>query len=185
MRALRVLRLKNWLTTRLSDRRGVAAVEFAFILPLLVTLYFGVVETTYALLADRKVASVASTVADLVAQTKTVNQGELDDIFRAASAIMVPFDGSEVSITVSSVVIDKDGNSTIAWSAVGPGSGSAHSTGASYALPAGMIIPNTSLIIAEVSYQYNSFLSYLIDSGIPMSDTFYLRPRASNEVTKI
>ena len=176
---------KSWLGARLRDRKGVAAVEFAFILPLLVTIYFGVVETTYAIMADRKVNSVTSTVADLVAQTKTVNQAELNDIFAAATAIMVPFEATELSIIVSSVVIDKKGNATVDWSAAAPGSGTAPRSGSSFALPNGLDIPNTSLIVAKVDYQYNSFLNYIITSAIPMSDTLYLRPRASDKVNKI
>lgn len=175
----------RWLGTRLRDRRGVAAVEFAFILPLLVTTYFGVVETTYAIMANRKVASVTSTVADLVAQTKTVNDAELNDIFAVAAAIMVPFEASDLSIVVSSVVIDENGDATIDWSAAAPGSGKAYRSGSSFALPQGLLIPNTSLIVAEVGYQYNSFLNYIITTGIPMSDTLYLRPRVTDKVRKI
>jgi Flp pilus assembly protein TadG len=175
----------SWLRVRLGDRKGVAAVEFAFILPLLIALYFGVVETTYGIMANRKVTSVTSTVADLVAQTKSVNQAELNDIFAAATAIMVPFDSAELSIVVTSVLIDKDGNATVDWSAAAPGSGTAHRSGADFDLPAGLRIPYTSLIVAEVGYEYNSFLNYIVTTGIPMSDTLYLRPRASDKVTKI
>jgi len=175
----------SWLNVRLRDRRGVAVVEFAFILPLLVTLYFGTVETTYAIMASRKVTSVTSTVADLVAQTKTVNQTELNDIFAAAKAIMVPFNSADLSIVVTSVVIDKDGNATVDWSAAAPGAGTAHQTGADFNLPQGLRIPYTSLIVAEVSYEYNSFLNYISTSGIPMSDTLYLRPRATDKVNKV
>lgn len=173
---------KSWLSTRLRDRKGVAAVEFAFILPLLITLYLGTVETTFAIMADRRVASVTSTVADLVAQTKTVNQDELDDIFRAATAIMVPFDSQELSIVVTSVAIDADGNATVDWSAAAPGSGQPYQTGATYEIPEGLRIPNTSLVVAEVAYLYNSFLNHIVQSGIPMSDIFYLRPRRSDKV---
>jgi len=174
--------LKSWFGARLRDRKGVAVVEFAFILPLLITLYFGVVETTYAVMADRRVAAVTSTVADLVAQTKTVNQDELDDIFRAATAIMVPFESTDLSIVVTSVVIDEEGNATVDWSAAAPGSGQAYGTGASFDIPEGLRIPDTSLIVAEVGYLYNSFLNHVVSSGIPMSDIFYLRPRASDKV---
>jgi Flp pilus assembly protein TadG len=175
--------LRSWFGARLRDRKGVAAVEFAFVLPLLITLYLGVVETTYSVMAERRVASVSSTVADLVAQTKTVNTTELDDIFRAATAIMVPFDSADLSVVITSVVIDKDGNATVDWSAVNPGStAQPYANGASFDLPDGLKIPYTSLIVAEVDYIYNSFLNHVVTSGIPMSDTFYLRPRLSDTV---
>ena len=50
------------------DERGVSAVEFALLLPLMVTLYLGGVEVSQGLTIDRKVTLVARTVADLAAQ---------------------------------------------------------------------------------------------------------------------
>ena len=52
----------------LCDRCGLAAVEFALILPVMLTLYFGGVEVTNMLVANRRVTSVAYTAADLAAQ---------------------------------------------------------------------------------------------------------------------
>jgi len=47
---------------------GVSAIEFAFILPVMVVMFLGVVEVSNYVMAARRVASVASTAADLVAQ---------------------------------------------------------------------------------------------------------------------
>lgn len=178
-------RLIGWWHARLRDRRGVAAVEFAFILPLLVAMYFGTVESTFAIMADRKLTNLTSTVADLVAQTKTVNDAELDDIFTAATAIMSPFETADLTIVVSSVLIDKDGDTSVDWSAAGPYGGTPRARGASIELPQGMATPNTSLIVTEVEYRYTSFLSYFIEQPLTMTDVFYLRPRASDQVNKI
>jgi Flp pilus assembly protein TadG len=177
-------RLAAWFTTRLKDKKGVAAVEFAFILPLMVTLFFGVIETSNAIIADRKVTNLTSTVADLVAQTKTVNDAEIQDIFNAAAAILVPFDTAELTIVVSSIVIDGDGNATVDWSSAGPDGGTPRTAGSSMTLPTGLNIPNTSLIVSEVNYTHRSLLQYFIKSGISLSDIFYLRPRMSDQVTK-
>jgi len=47
------------------DERGVSAVEFAMLLPLMLTLYLGAVEISQGIAADRKVTLVSRTVADL------------------------------------------------------------------------------------------------------------------------
>ncbi len=71
--------MRNWLLQRIRgfsrDTRGVAAVEFALILPLLLLLYIGSVEATLLYTTDRGVATIASTVADLVARSKTTVKG--------------------------------------------------------------------------------------------------------------
>lgn len=167
-----------------KDRRGVAAVEFAFILPILIVLYFGAIEISNAVMADRKLTNLTSTVADLVSQTKTVDDAELQDIFTSASAILVPYPTDGLTIVLSSVVIDADGNATVDWSEAGPHGGTARATGSSMALPNGLAVPNTSLIVAEVTYVYTSILEKLIGEGITLSDTFYLRPRVTDRVTK-
>ncbi len=51
-----------------ADRRASPAVEFAFIAPLMISLYLDGVEISDAVAANRKTTIVARTVADLVAQ---------------------------------------------------------------------------------------------------------------------
>src|SRR5436189_1298081 len=50
------------------DQAGVSAVEFAMLLPLMLTLYLGAVEISQGVAIDRKVTLTAHTVADLASQ---------------------------------------------------------------------------------------------------------------------
>src|SRR3546814_17309621 len=68
----------------LRDERGNAMVEFAFVLPILLTLFIGVVEGTNLLRLERKVVAAAQTAADLINQRRSVNNAELDDNLTAA-----------------------------------------------------------------------------------------------------
>ncbi len=52
----------------LQDRRGVSAIEFALIAPVMITIYFGLIEFSQGYMAERRAGHVASMVADLVAQ---------------------------------------------------------------------------------------------------------------------
>ena len=38
----------------LGDRRGVSAIEFAFIAPVMILMYFGVAELTQGMMAERR-----------------------------------------------------------------------------------------------------------------------------------
>ncbi|MDP1671374.1 MAG: pilus assembly protein, partial [Alphaproteobacteria bacterium] len=91
------------------DVRGVSVVEFALILPVMLVMIFGTVEISNLMIADRKLVSATSTTADLFAQTKSVTDDEIADIFRAGSAIMQPLELSSLSFVVSSVVADAGG----------------------------------------------------------------------------
>ena len=99
------------------DKRGVSAVEFAMLLPLMLTLYLGGVEVSQGISIDRKVTLTARTVADLVAQVATIDTTGVNAALGASAAILAPYPDTNAKITVSVVTIDANGNAKIAWSA--------------------------------------------------------------------
>lgn len=171
------------------DRRAVAAVEFAFILPVLLLLYIGTLDVTRAVMASRKVDIVSRTISDLVSQrptTSTVSSSTISTIFAAASAIMQPYSTSALTETVSGVTIKAKTNGTccdavVNWSYTQ--SGALRSCGStltqvadgtpasSTTIPASLIMANqqagfsytsssaTYLVIADVRYLYSPFFS--------------------------
>src|SRR5207244_552221 len=72
----------------LADHRGLSAVEFALLLPLMLTLYLGGVEVSNGVAADRKVAITARTVADLAARMTTISNADMTNILGASSAVI-------------------------------------------------------------------------------------------------
>ena len=171
---------------RVRDERGVSAIEFALIAPTLLVLYVGAVEFGNALTVDRRVGLVATTAADLVAQKKTTSNSELQDIGNAATSILTPYSTSPLKIVLTSVVADQNNKGKVAWS-YGYNGGSARAKNSSYTVPEGLTQPNSSVILAEVTYDFSPLLNL---SGLPnpgffqMSHTFYARPRKSLTVTK-
>lgn len=164
------------------DEKGISAVEFALILPMMITMYIGAVEFSHALTIDRRVTSVASAAADLVAQSEEVDDGALTDIFTASTSIMMPYNAGPISIVLTSVVADEDNDTTVCWSAAH--NGAAYAEDADYTVPAGLTQPFSSVIVAEVSYTYEPPVGQFLTGGIDMTDTFYLRPRRSLTVEK-
>ena len=87
----------------IRDRRGVSAVEFALIAPLMILMYFGAAELTQAYMAQKRVIHVASVIADLTSQETTLNQGMVDDIFAAGRHILQPFPVAPLSQRLTSI----------------------------------------------------------------------------------
>lgn len=163
------------------DERGVSAVEFALIAPIMILFLFGSADLSLMLTADRKVTQTASTIADLVAQDDSISSGEMTDIFTASKAIMQPYNTSSLQMRVTSVVMDGAGKVTVAWS---EGQNmSPRAKGSSVSVPSGILQPNTSVIMSEVDYPYSGGITDMLNTAINMKDTFYLRPRRSQEVT--
>lgn len=172
-----ISKTRQALATLAHDTHGVSAVEFALILPIMITMYIGAVEFSHALTVDRRVTAVASSASDLVAQTEDVDANSLQDIFTAATSIMLPYSSTPISIVLTSVEADSDNDTTVGWSCAH--SGTPHASGSAYALPTGLTQPFSSVIVAEVSYAYQPPIGHYMTGGINMTETFYLRPRRS------
>jgi len=162
------------------DERGVSAVEFALIAPVMIVILFGVIEISQLFTADRKVTRTTSTVADLVAQDDIITADEMTDIFTASGAIMQPYDTAGLQMRVSSVVMDDKGKVAVDWS---EGSNiSPRAPGSVVSVPAGILQTNTSVIMAEVNYNYASTLGTFLSAPLKLGETFYLRPRRALKV---
>ncbi|MBG52489.1 MAG: pilus assembly protein [Alphaproteobacteria bacterium] len=167
--------------TRKKD--GVSSVEFALLLPFMLTLYFGAVEISNALIADRKLNKTGNAVADLVAQSITIDDRMMEDIFGASAAIMAPFNPTTLSVVVTSVVADQNNNLKVAWS---DGYNMApYTAGASYTLPPGLTTPGSSVIVAEAHYTYTSPVGEILTGGLNYKTEYFLRPRRTSSVARV
>ncbi len=120
-----ISKARNGLAALARDTHGVSAVEFALILPVMITMYIAMVEFSDALTVDRRVTAVASAASDLTAQTEEVTASSMDDIFTAATSIMLPYSAKPISIVLTSVVADSKNDTTVGWSCAY--NGAAHS----------------------------------------------------------
>jgi Flp pilus assembly protein TadG len=163
-----------------KDQRGVSSVEFAMLLPLMLTLYLGTVEISQAVGADRKVTMTSRTVADLASQVSTISSSDMSNILSASSSVIAPYDSSKLKVTVSQVSIDANGNAKVAWSCTL--GGTARTVGSTVTLPAALNVANTSLIWGEAAYSYKPAIGYVVTGTLNLSDQIYMRPRLSSSV---
>jgi Flp pilus assembly protein TadG len=165
-----------------ADQSGVSAVEFAILLPLMLTMYLGGVEVSQAVSAARKTTLVAHTVGDLVAQATNVTTADVTNVLNAGAAVAYPFSASNLKATVTSVCIDSTGTrATVAWSRTQ--NGTTRSGLVTSSIPTALMVANTSLIWGEASYAYRPTVGWTITGTLNLSDRFFLRPRLSNSVT--
>jgi len=164
------------------DERGISAVEFAMLLPLMVTLYLGGVEVSQAIAIDRKTTVVARSVGDLVAQTTEVSTTDMTSILAAATAIVAPYSDTKLKVTVSSVKIDAQNVAKIAWSDTK--NGTARAVGSTVTLPGALNTAGTWLVWAEAEYEYTPAIGYVITGSMNLTDQIYMRPRQSDCVKR-
>lgn len=171
-----------------SDVRAVAAVEFALILPLLISLYLGTIEATVLYAVDHKVATVAATMGDLVSREKDEITGtELTTYFTAAATIMRPYPTTGLGQVVSLLNIDADGVATVKWS-VASGEAEEREDDSVYPLDASTQINQLArgasgwLIASEITYPHVPTIGYMIPATINLRHVQYYLPRFPNEI---
>lgn len=163
----------------LRDRRGVAALEFALVVPVLLTLWMSLVELDRLVTAHRKVMKVAQVTADLVAQDSAQTNASLTAIASAAQYILTPLPSGadRLGMTITSVgYADPGGATGLLWS---------FSVGTPVALDpsatAAMGAPGESVIQVGVSYRYTSPFGFLLGDRA-IGETAIARPRIARRI---
>jgi len=164
----------------LTDRRGVAASEFAMSLPFLVLLYIGGYQLSDAISAYRKVATATRTMADLTSQYTSVSDDDVNTIMNASAQVLSPYKVSAAKITVSQIYINASGVATVDWSFGKNITPLTKNT--PFTLPASIRTPNSYVIVASTNYTYTPVAASGLIGTIPMQDQIVMGPRSSVEV---
>jgi Flp pilus assembly protein TadG len=172
----------------LHDHSGIAATEFAMIVPIMLVMFFGTVEFSSGVAVDRKVTLIARTLSDLTSQSSAaVDDTYLRNVFTASIAILTPYSATPTKATLSEIYVDSNQIAKIQWSkaaTIANGATqatlatSSHNAGDTVTLPPALLVKQTYLIFSEVSYLYTPTVGYVMGkAGVTLSDVSYTRPR--------
>jgi len=195
MRAL----VKIWVDARrcgerlARDRSGLAATEFAFIVPLMLLMFFATVEISTWVAVDRKVTLVSRTLSDLVSQATSVTDKDLPNVFLASYGVLAPYPTDTAEATISEIYVNNAGVAKVQWSKLAKVAKSGNNKPVATievssrkpgdtvtTLPDGLKVKDTYLILSEVNYQYTPAVGYfLAKTGVKLADASYTRPRQS------
>jgi TadE-like protein len=164
-----------------TDRRGVAAAEFALIAPALIFLIMGVLEMSFRFRASEEATRYVHQVADIVSRETELTEGDLQELFDASIFMMKPLDTTDdLDLDISSVGFEgTDAEPAILWRRVA-------GTEVSFDLPEtqGMGIEDESIIRVGVRYSYQSVLTELFGGGaMAIEKSAYARPRVERKVS--
>jgi len=191
-----ISRLKTLLRRYTGNQDGVAAIEFAMIVPILAIMFIGAVELSQAITVDRRVTQVASSTGDLVARAeKQISQSEITDIMKVGGYIMKPYSESPVEIVIRNVTSSPTDAAVAkqSWSCTYKGTGQTQTCACSstnYTLPGNLVSTNDSVVISEVTYAYKPLIfDYFMKQGATgggspgtytLTEKIYLKPRGQS-----
>ena len=171
------LRARRSLRNLARDNSGIAATEFAVIVPIMLVMFFGTVEFSSGVAVDRKVTLIARTLSDLASQSTSVADSDMTNFFAASFAILTPYSSTPTQATLSELYVDPSSLvARVQWSkGSSPRGQSSHVT-----IPSQLAVAGTYLLFSEVSYLYTPTIGYVMaKGGVTLSDVSYTRPRQS------
>jgi Flp pilus assembly protein TadG len=166
------------------DTRGIAAVEFAFVVPIMLLMLVGTVEASRAIGIDRRLSLVTTMVADLVAREQKMNSADLTAIYKIVNQVMSPYDASSLKVSVIPVKASpSDAALTKVYASTtnrpSHNEGAQPSKCSSYSMTAGLLPKGGSVIVVESSYTYEPiFLNYVFGAA-SWTDKALATPRNS------
>lgn len=165
----------------LAAQGGVAAVEFALLAPVLLLVYFGSVDLSQGIEADRKLAYVTHTLGDLAAQTTgDVSSAEIEGLMGIADTVLRPFDPSRVSLRITVADIASDGSYSL-YEPVTRGEEASACSGV-VTIPEAMrdLARGHSIIVTEGCYTYRPAVGHVLETDVPLYKRNFHLPRAEN-----
>ena len=169
------LRVRRSALDLLEDCRGIAATEFAVIVPVMLVMFFGMVEFSSGVAVDRKVTLMARTLSDLTSQSISVDGTALNNFFAASTGIMTPYSPTPTKSTITELWVDPSTlKARVQWSQ----GTTPRATSSTVTIPTALAVGGTYLIFSEVSYLYKPTIGYVMaKAGVNLSDVAYMRPR--------
>jgi Flp pilus assembly protein TadG len=175
-------KLRAWRRLR-GDTRGVAAVEFALIIPLVIVVYAGGFEIAQAATVYRKVTDTTVQLANVTSQYTTLTYPQdFNTVFGASSQIMAPYSTTPLTIVMSQVTTDTGSVAKVSWSKGYPTGTPALVVGSVVTMPAGLASPSSNYILVQTTYQYTSTVGSAFIGNIPMKDQIFMIPRESPSI---
>jgi Flp pilus assembly protein TadG len=187
MKYLRInigLRASRAVSSITANTAGTAMVEFAITLPVMLMLYLSCVQVCDVVGVYRKVTTTSRTIADLTSQETSVTDGELTTILNASGQVMAPYSTSNLRMVVTHLTISNTGVATVNWSKAAGTGATADTVGATYSLPTGVGVNNTSLVVSRVNYAYLADIGGFLHTDIPLAEAIYMYPRNIDSITK-
>lgn len=174
---------------RRRSKEGSAAVEFALLAPVMVATFFGLVEGSELISANRRAEKAAAALADVIARYVEVTGEDLCDTFEGVEQLAFPNSPSDLNGRVTSINVDDEGVARVEWSAVNGSAMTAFANGVNISseVPERLrtVSPDQPLVKAEVTLIYRSRFMYFMAPEISLTHEEYRRPRLVNVLPRI
>jgi Flp pilus assembly protein TadG len=166
-----------------TDTSGLAAVEFALILPLMLTMFFGIIDVSNGFAVDRKVSMISQTLSDLTSRYTVVQETDITNFFTIGDAMLTPYDKTVLKTTINQLYLDPTSKTAkVVWSR----GDNKLSKNTVVSVPTDLVAKDSSgnwtanqyLVLAQVIYVYTPTIGWVVSkAGITLTESSFTKPR--------
>ncbi|QUS41447.1 pilus assembly protein [Tardiphaga alba] len=165
------------------DNSGIAAIEFAMIAPLMLLMFFGMLDLSNGFAVDRKVSQIAQSMSDLTSRYTAVLEADITNFFTIGDAMLTPYDKTQLKATISQIYLDPSSKTAkVVWSR----GDEKKAKNAVVSVPADLVtkdsngnwVSNQYLILGEVNYNYQPTIGWVVPkAGVTLNERSFTKPR--------
>lgn len=166
------------ITRFLKDTNGLAFTESALILPIMLTVLFGLFDLGQAMIINQKITSAAHIASDLITRKSVIEQTDLDNAVGGAELVIDPYNRNELGIDIIGIEFDDEDSPNIIWRHT-------HNMPAHPSMPNaadGLGLEGEGVVAVVVNYTYTPKFAGALFGNFEMSETAYLRGRRTSVI---
>ncbi|WP_312798005.1 TadE/TadG family type IV pilus assembly protein [Tianweitania sp.] len=179
------------------DQRGAAAIEFAFVVPILLCMYLMTMEISQGIEANKKLGRAGTLVGDLVTQQDAITSSEVDGILQIGDSLLQPYNRSMPVITVTAINVQRNTETRaltgrVSWSRRMTDGKFAPVSAIEVDVPEFLRVEGTFVIRVDAALNYKPVLLHAAEGSalgigaafdhLSMGETYYMRPRRSTTI---
>jgi Flp pilus assembly protein TadG len=182
------MKLKPKLCRRfIASTRGVAAIEFAIIMPVLLLTLLATFDAGNAIAIYMKVRAATYALAAITNQysvSAPIQSTDMPSITGATAAVLSPYPSAPAGVTITQIKQTNANQAVVSWSYTL--NGTAYAAGTTWTLPSKLTTNNACgsypcyFIYAQVNYTFTPSFGYFATGTLNFSDScLYATPRSS------
>jgi Flp pilus assembly protein TadG len=171
-----------------GDKRGVSAIEFVLIFPILVGLLAGTVDFGQALMVSRKMNQIVGTLGDMVSQKSNWTTSDVNAIIAGSATIIEPFDSTQLTIQVAILDVATNLSTKVKWAKAYNTTALTANSASPVTIPTNIAEAGVQLIAVKATYDLTTPFSSLLRpiTGVTSyhyNKTYIMRPRVKDTIT--
>lgn len=180
-------RMSSTLTQKIktfrANKEGIAAVEFALLSPIMIALYFGLVEVSLLIQADKTVSHSTNIAGDLATQITNIERDDMIDILQGTLSTMVIKDEDIADVRMEIIsyrglpgdIAEEIGRATLNGGLTGPAYDPS-------TIGHRLLTVGSGAVVARMQFQYEAITYKFVEQFTNLEETFVLKPRNSPEI---